>query len=893
MYPLVWLSVCFAAGIWFEYLASACWVIYVLVSVASLILAACFFRRKVSAIFLFLAFIGAGALHFSVVNRIPNGNRLKHLYDSAQIVSGDPAEVEGLLVKAPETLAGGTFVYIRAERIRYKGQNFGVSGNVRLFTPIPNDVIDSEYKDLGLQYGSRILVACELKREDNYLNPGVGSQIEMLDQQGIDAICTVKSPLLIEKLSDSNNLNPMATVYRIRQTVIDQFRNTFDSSTSAVLIASLFGNKYFLDKRTAEVFREGGTFHVLVISGLHITFIGGLLLLIVRIFTQNRLVQFVVACSSLWIYALAVGSEVPVIRATLMFTILLFPFVINRRGTLLNALGASVLILLVWRPEDLFSQSFHLTLVSVSAIITMAFPLIEKMRAIGAWSPTIEMPFPPNVSNALKCLCETIYWHENVWKRDLARQIWTAKLFKSPYLPSLARKGLQNSVRYVAEGLIVSIVVQIWLLPILIVYFNRLSFFGVILNLWVGINIAIESITAVIAVLLMQFSESLAVPIIKLSELLNWALISIPQVLIEFDLASQRVPVYSGNLKVIYPLYFVPLIALTFILNFWNPFCTRTLAHASRKRLFCCVGLVISLAVTGVLIIFHPFSAPSADGRLKIDFLDVGQGDSALITFPNGETMLVDGGGRMNFGKTRVQVGDDEPADVFEPDTRSIGEAVVSKFLWEKGYSSVDYLLATHADADHIQGLSDVADNFSVRKAFFGKTPFDNEEFAKLYSVLAKKRIGVETILRGDIISIGGVKIEVIFPALAQTATAMSDNNDSIVLRLVYGNRKFLLTGDIEKETENILVTTSALEADIVKVAHHGSRTSSIPEFVSATKAVYAIIPVGRKSPFGHPHKEVIGRWRESGAKILTTGERGTISISTDGVDLKVDTFIK
>ena len=127
------------------------------------------------------------------------------------------------------------------------------------------------------------------------------------------------------------------------------------------MIASLLGNRYFLDKQTAETFREGGTFHVLVISGLHITFIGGLTLLFVRFFTKKRAWQFLTAGGFSWAYSIAVGADVPVVRATVMFTILLFSQVIYRNGNLLNALGACALVLLVWRPEDLFNQSFHLT----------------------------------------------------------------------------------------------------------------------------------------------------------------------------------------------------------------------------------------------------------------------------------------------------------------------------------------------------------------------------------------------------------------------------------------------------------------------------------------------------------------------------------------------------
>ena len=112
-------------------------------------------------------------------------------------------------------------------------------------------------------------------------------------------------------------------------------------------------------------------------------------------------------------------------------------------------------------------------------------------------------------------------------------------------------------------------------------------------------------------------------------------------------------------------------------------------------------------------------------------------------------------------------------------------------------------------------------------------------------------------------------------------------------MRIICGERKFLLTGDIEKEAEKeLLQNPEFLQADVVKVAHHGSRTSSTPDFINAAQAQIAVIPVGKDSPFGHPHKEVLERWKTSGAKILTAGESGTISISTDGKNLQVETFI-
>lgn len=891
-YPLLWLACCFAFGILSAKIFVFGWQISLGICLISALVSAIFFKRKSALIFLSVAFIAGGALFFQIENQNISATRLKRLFDENRINSGDPIEIEGVLQGKPELAAGGFFLELKTEKAIYKGAEQKVSGKVRLFAPVQNEQIAAEYERLNLQFGSKIRVACNLNRENKYLNPGVISQKEILDQIEIDAAAIIKSPLLVEKTGKTETFAPLAWLFERRQDLIVDFREKFSVSTAGVLIASLLGNKYFLDKQTAEIFREGGTFHVLVISGLHITFIGGLTLLFVQFFTQKRLWQFLIAATFLWAYSLAVGADVPVVRAAIMFTVLLFSQVIYRRGTLLNSLGACVLILLVWRPADLFTPSFQLTIASVAAIVAMAFPLIEKLRAIGSWSPTAETPFPPNVPVWLKRFCETLYWREAVWERDSSRQIWRAKLFKKPYLKWLEKRNLQKPLRYIFEAFLVSTIVQLWLLPLLIVYFHRVTIFGVFLNLWVGITIALESFAAIIAVFLAQISDSIAFPFIKLTEFFNWLLLSVPQILNENNWASLRLPHYAGASKAIYFLYFLPVLFFAVALYKWNPFAIsqKSKIQSRRSKLFHRAAASGFFLLSG-LIIFHPFSAPPPDGKLHLEFLDVAQGDSIFITFPNGETMLVDGGGKMNFNKIYIKNEISDDSELFEPDTQSIGETVVSAILWEKGYDKVDYILATHADADHIQGLSDIAKNFEVKAALFGRTPFDDENFAELYRVLQKREIETIKLAGGDVLTFGDVKIEVLFPSQTDE---ISDNNHSIVLRIVCGERKFLLTGDIEKEAEReLLKNPEFLRADVIKVAHHGSRTSSTQEFINAVQTNIAVIPVGKDSPFGHPHEEVLERWKNSGARILTTGERGTISISTDGKELRVETFMR
>jgi competence protein ComEC len=901
LYPLAWLAISFAFGIFIANFLTFPWQIYLAVCLIPTVFTIVFFKHKFAAIFLIISFAALGALSFQTEKQSVAPNRLKILYENNELISGEPLEITGVLQVEPELAVGGFFLILKTESAIYKSVEKEVSGNIRLFAPVLDDQIARKYENLRLHHGAKIRVACALRRGSNYLNPGSVSFEELLDQKELDATGIIKSPLLIENLGDAGNFNLLAGIYQIRSNLILEIKRNFSVSTSGILIASLLGNRYHLDRSTSEIFREGGIFHFLVISGLHITFIGGLTVLLVRLFTRNRFWQFSISSAFLWLYSIAVGAQIPVIRAALMFTILHFAYVIFRQGNLLNALGASILILLVWRPSDFFDPSFHLTAASVAAIVATAFPILEKIKAVGEWRPGAETPVPPACSKNLKTFSEMLYWSEPEWRREQSRSIWQANLFKTPLAEKLERLRLQKFLRYVFEMILVSAVVQAWLIPFMVIYFHRISFIGIFLNIWTGILMAAQNLTAIFAVFVAQINGIFALPFIKLTELLNWFLINFGGWFVENNWASIRLPHYAGSMKAVYVLYFLPLIAITVYLNKWKPFKLTeneennfrffNFAFSSEKNAVLKISLLSFIALFA-LVIFHPFSAPAPDGRLRVDFLDVGQGDSALLTMPTGETILIDGGGKINFNALYVKREDEEP-EFFEPDIQGVGEWVVSAFLWEKGYDRIDYILTSHADADHIQGLTDVAKNFKIQGAIFGRTPFQNRDFTELYNVLEKRNISLILVSQGDILNFGEVRIEVLYPYRDESAEAVSDNNHSIVLRVNYGARKILFTGDIEKKAESDLLNPPEfLQADVVKAAHHGSKTSSTPQFVNSTSAKVAVIPVGRESPFGHPKPEVVERWKAAGAKVLTTGENGTVSISTNGQDLQLKTFV-
>ncbi|MEP6945282.1 MAG: ComEC/Rec2 family competence protein [Acidobacteriota bacterium] len=879
-YPMFWLGLSFAGGILISRAINLELWAPVTASIGLGLIAFIFRKREYAVYLVLVAFGAAGLASATIQSRPAAADRIKTIYDNDIVRSGDPVEVEGVLVGRPEASIDGSFLTMRAEILGLRGSEMAVTGNVRLFVPYARN----DSAQLDLNYGSRIRVSCKLDRDEAFLNPGVIPKKEILDRQQIDATGAVKSSKLIEKLADESVFLPLAWVYDQRARLIDAFRANLSPRAAGVMIASLLGDKYFLDKETADLFRDGGTFHILVISGLHITIIGGLLLLLIRKITRDRRIQMLITVSALWAYTLAVGANVPVVRATLMFTVVLASYVIYRQVSLLNSLGICSIVLLVWRPSDLFEPSFQLTFISVAAIIVLAYPLVDAFNRIGTWTPNAATPFPPNVPLWLRRLCETIYWNGDAWEIESRRNVWSARIFKSPYFADRLLRGLQRTARYLFEGVLVSLIVQVSMLPLSVVYFHRVSVSSVILNLWVGVFIAVESVAAVVGALIARVSDLLAAPFFSLAEFADRLMLILPRMFADNGLASFRLPAYVGAGRAVYFLYALPLLILAIAAAKWKPFDLKL--RSPWLKLAVLAPAMLTLAAFISIIVVHPFSSPRPDGRLHFDFLDVGQGDSALVTFPDGTTLLVDGGGRTNY--KAANMADGEP---FLPDSRGIGEAVVSEFLWYRGYSRIDHILATHADADHIQGLNDVAKNFSIGTAAFGRMPLADPEYAELAAVLNRRGIPIESVARGDHLTFGGVSIEVLNPNATGDPTAVSDNDHSVVLRISMGERAFLLTGDIERSAESELVAGGPIAADLIKVPHHGSRTSSTPDFVSAVSPQIAVISVGRTSPFGHPHKDVVDRWRAAGTEVMTTGERGTISVSTDGHDLELRRF--
>ncbi|HEV2905159.1 MAG TPA: ComEC/Rec2 family competence protein [Pyrinomonadaceae bacterium] len=892
--PLLSLTAALCGGIIFQHYVElnsrSSAIVLAVALVASIICLASLRDGKLftSTILLLIAFFCTGIVLVRSVDRPLAANRISTMYDQGTIAAGDPVEIVGVVVGEPEPAPRSFYLTMRVERVAFKSSERDASGTLLLFAQTPTEKLKQEYDALALQHGARLRVMTKLDREDDFRNPGVSQFTEYLERKGYDATGMIKSPLLIERLDDERVFLPLAWVYSWRTRLQKEFTQRFSAETAGVLNAALLGNPHNISARSAERFRAGGTFHILVISGLQIAFIAGVAILIVRRITQQKLLQFLMAALFLWAYAIAVGAEASVTRAALMFTLAAFGPVVTRRANSLNTVAGAGLLLLILNPLDLFDPSFQLTFLSVVAIVCIALPLLENMRRVGTWQPTMVTPYPPQCSSWLKKLSEALFWSEREWRAEMAASQIKYRLFKTPIAAKLERWRLQKALRYALSAIVISASVQVVLLPLMILYFHRVSIASLLLNIFVGVLMAVLTLTALVAVLVSQVSTMLGGLLVVFAEKTNWLMTHLVDPFSAWGFASVRLPHYSGLAAGIYAVYFILLVVLVGAVSKWNPLRAHAPSVGFNRQMKRIVA--VSFVATLLIVVLHPFSAARPDGRLRVEFLDVGQGDSALLTTPDGTTILIDGGGQPSLSWAN---NDSDVGEPFERDTRSVGERVVSEYLWSRGLDRVDYLIATHADADHIDGLNDITRNFKVRGAIVARAPLDDRQFAKFAQTLNTAGVPLEIVGSGDVIQLGNVLIDVVWPAPVHLADSPSRNNDSIVLRIRFGEKSFLFTADIEKETEAALVKSGEdLHTDVVKVAHHGSKTSSTEQFVAAARPTIAVISVGRHSMFGHPHKEVVDRWRASGAQVMTTGEKGTITVLTDGANLTIGTFV-
>src|SRR5215216_6670127 len=590
-HPLAQLAVAFAAGVCAAHYFSVPLSLMLIAGVVCSALAVVLLLKKKTVGFVLLtAMFFVGSVLAELERRADDASDVKRIIEQS---SDDDFTLTGVLDRPPEFARNRLYLSLRVE----------TGGRVSILATFRNAASEQEYRSLQLRYGSRIRVRTTLDRAGNYRNPGVSSLAEYLDRNNFDASGIVKSAASITLLEDTQVFPLLAWLYQSRESLQREIDSRFAPETAGVLDAALLGNRYNLSQSASERFREGGTFHVLVISGLHISFIGGLVFLVVRRFTKRRLLQFALPATIVWSYSIAVGAEASVVRAALMFSFTGLAAIVFRQATSLNALGAAALILLILSPKEIFDPSFQLTFLSVLAIVAIAWPLLMKLSAIGAWHPTRSTPYPPACSRALKSFCEILFWSERKWQQEIERSPHDYRLFKAEAAAWLERYHVQRCLRYVFGAVLVSASVQLILLPLMIVYFHRLSLASLLLNIVVSVLLAALVAVALLALLISQLSAALSAPLFKLADAINWLMVHSVDPFSSFDWAAFRLPEYSGYGALVYVVYFLPLLLLLLALSHWRP-----LALLKERHRFLLPISILQVLLIAILVL-HPLSS--------------------------------------------------------------------------------------------------------------------------------------------------------------------------------------------------------------------------------------------------------------------------------------------
>lgn len=402
----------------------------------------------------------------------------------------------------------------------------------------------------------------------------------------------------------------------------------------------------------------------------------------------------------------------------------------------------------------------------------------------------------------------------------------------------------------ISEIFVLSLTAQLGIIPIMASVFHRVTFSSLVLN-----YAALPLVGAIMAcgyifLPLSFFSHFLSQLLAKAIAFLINLLLSSSHLLDWFPSISYRIPTPHMVTIISYFLFLLLLLLPP---------------KMKKQKLIFLLCFLISIAV----LISYPF--PSISKDLKFTLIDVGQGESILVEFPGKKKMLIDGGG--------LQQG-----------TFDIGENVVSPFLWKKGIKKIDYLVLTHAHADHLNGLKAIARNFKITEYWEAFSPTEDETYKEFIKLLSSSSYS-KRLFRGDVHLESSIRIDILHPEKGDTFVYAIQNDHSLVLRLSYGQTAFLLPGDIGKDAETeILNTTKEIKSQLLKSPHHGSNSSSSMAFLLKVAPQIVIISVGEGNMYGFPDQEVLDSYEKVGAKIYRTDLHGAIEVSSDGNRISIRT---
>ncbi|MBW1786265.1 MAG: DNA internalization-related competence protein ComEC/Rec2 [Deltaproteobacteria bacterium] len=774
---------------------------------AAVVFIFCLFRSRFRVYLLLPAFFLTGAL-------LEMGtHRPSPLVETATL--NMRVTVEGVVMTPPLTVHDTAKFRVRVTQCFFDGAVRAVRDKDLMVTVYRPGLLSEE-----LRPGKTIRFPARLRPFRNFNNPGGYDYESAMSMKGYACAAYVSDGRYVVPMGEGSAPFSVAVLEGLRRPVRAFLQMQSNPDVRGLFQALILGDRRHIGETLRESFIRSGLGHALAVSGLHIGLIAWIAFtafkwLLARSYRlilawDIRRPAAALTCIPVVGYAFLSGFHVSSQRAMVMVLAYLGSMILGREKETWSTLALAGLAILALDPHALFSASFQLSFMAVIGILWFVPGLMDR--------------------------------------------------FPKTLVPENGRGVWLNRVYIYALGLVtVSFTAMIFLLPVTLYYFHRVSLVAVaanvtavpILGLWV-LPLGLLS-TAVLF-----FSQTAAGAILQLAA---WG----AEIMMELIRFWADLP--FASLWVVTPSF------LEAALFYGLAACLYYAGRGRWAKVGIALLLALALADAGYWVHRVRFHKD-----LRVTFLDVGQGSSALVEFPGGKTMLIDGGGF--------------PGGRFD-----VGGMVVAPALWRSKIGRIDTLVLTHPQADHMNGLRFIARAFSPDAFWSNGDRAETPAYRELMGIIEEE--GIERLYPRDLADgreINGVGIRLLHP-LPGNAFPVDPlhggglNDNSVVLKITYGKTSFLFTGDVERAGEDVLVETfkDDLAGTILQVPHHGSRTSGSESFLGAVRPDMCVISCRDRGRGRFPHAQTLERLEKTGCRVLRTDRSGaiTFTVNSSGYDVK------